>query len=56
MAAKNVLSRREFVKDTGGLLIGFSFAEGSSVAAGLVGGRRNRRHSIARSARRLAAY
>src|SRR5579864_2323844 len=29
MAAKNVLSRREFVKDTGGLLIGFSFAEGA---------------------------
>jgi nicotinate dehydrogenase subunit B len=27
MAAKNVLSRREFVKDTGGLLIGFSLAD-----------------------------
>ena len=31
MAAKNVLSRREFVKDTGGLLIGFSFAEGAAL-------------------------
>ena len=29
MAAKNVLSRREFVKDTGGLLIGFSLADGA---------------------------
>ena len=29
MAAKTVLSRREFVKDTGGLLIGFSLAEGA---------------------------
>ena len=27
MTAKNVLSRREFVKDTGGLLIGFSLAD-----------------------------
>jgi nicotinate dehydrogenase subunit B len=27
MATKNVLSRREFVKDTGGLLIGFSLAD-----------------------------
>src|ERR1700730_19320823 len=27
MAAKNGLSRREFVKDTGGLLIGFSLAD-----------------------------
>src|SRR4029077_2779910 len=27
MAAKNILSRREFVKDTGGLLIGFSLAD-----------------------------
>src|SRR5207302_8225779 len=27
MAIKNVLSRREFVKDTGGLLIGFSLAD-----------------------------
>jgi nicotinate dehydrogenase subunit B len=29
MAAKNGLSRREFVKDTGGLLIGFSLADGA---------------------------
>jgi nicotinate dehydrogenase subunit B len=29
MAAKTVLSRREFVKDTGGLLIGFSLADGA---------------------------
>ena len=29
MASKTVLSRREFVKDTGGLLIGFSLAEGA---------------------------
>ena len=29
MAPKNVLSRREFVKDTGGLLIGFSLADGA---------------------------
>ena len=29
MATKNVLSRREFVKDTGGLLIGFSLADGA---------------------------
>jgi nicotinate dehydrogenase subunit B len=28
MASKTVLSRREFVKDTGGLLIGFSLADG----------------------------
>src|SRR5437879_9158153 len=29
MATKHVLSRREFVKDTGGLLIGFSLADGA---------------------------
>jgi hypothetical protein len=29
MASKTVLSRREFVKDTGGLLIGFSLADGA---------------------------
>jgi nicotinate dehydrogenase subunit B len=29
MSAKTVLSRREFVKDTGGLLIGFSLADGA---------------------------
>src|SRR5579864_8047550 len=31
MATKNVLSRREFVKDTGGLLIGFSLADSAVV-------------------------
>jgi nicotinate dehydrogenase subunit B len=31
MATKNVLSRREFVKDTGGLLIGFSLADAAVV-------------------------
>jgi nicotinate dehydrogenase subunit B len=37
MATKNVLSRREFVKDTGGLLIGFSLADATILPQVLAG-------------------
>ena len=37
MATKNVLSRREFVKDTGGLLIGFSLADAAVLPQVLAG-------------------